>query len=169
MEAVSDNELTDDETVSWADTDKKASSSRDENDENSKASTSGPIVDLEDIESDEELPEPENKTEPGHNNELEQTVSPKNGHSKVEEQISTVEVPFCRQCRLSFIDVDALTSHEKTESHRFVLSGFKPSQGSHYCVVCWCGHKVRFHNLITSLDVRKSDKSGFWTTTNILF
>ena len=148
LEAVSDNELSDDDdSLSWT-ADKKASTSeRPENDENSKAS--GPIVDLEDIESDEDLPEPETKTPSGQISDSVEIVSPKNGHStNIEEKISTVEVPFCPKCRLSFVDVDALAIHEKTESHRFVLSGFKPSHGSHYCVICWCGHKVRIFTLI---------------------
>ncbi len=134
MEAVSDNELTDVDNISWNDkNDRQPSKDRQDIDENSKMS--GPVlVDLEDIESDEDLP--------AINLESKSLTSSKNGEDKSDEFVDAGNVPFCRHCHLLFSDVDALNSHNKTEPHCLNLSGFKPSNGSFYCVVCWIGHQV---------------------------
>jgi hypothetical protein len=147
---VSDNELMDD---SWTeDRQKEVDRPVDESEENSKTSniensktSVAAIVDLEDIESDEDLPdvdsknkEPENDLDDVDVKDDDDKPTSQNGNADV----NTNDVSFCRQCKLSFVDADAAKNHEKTEPHRLLLSGFKPSHGSHHCLVCWSGHKV---------------------------
>jgi hypothetical protein len=139
LEAVSDNELTDVEN------DRQSFKDRQETDESSKMS--GPVlVDLEDIESDEDLPGINESKSVTSSTNVDITRS-KNGVVKNDDDklcSETENVPFCRHCHLLFSDMDALDSHNKTEPHRLSLSGFKPSNGLFYCVVCWIGHQVFF-------------------------
>ena len=159
LEAVSDNELTDVDNISWNDkNDRHSSKDRQEIDENSKMS--GPVlVDLEDIESDEDLPGINFETKSLTSSTNVGGTRSKNGVDKKDDDESTKvidaeNVPFCRHCHLLFLDVDALNSHNKTEPHRLNLSGFKPSNGSFYCIYCWIGHQVTFDSglLITPQD-----------------
>ena len=114
LEAVSDSELVDDDD-----------DAADAQDDLRQPDDDKP-QDLENIDSDEDLPEFDaNSSEDQHLEQSEQSCR------------------SCRDCDLTFADPESLKSHEESENHGKVVAGSKPSPSSFGCVVCWLGFEVR--------------------------
>jgi hypothetical protein len=133
LEAVSDSELADDESKSRQDAERHLVDGQ------------ATPVDLENIESDEELPDLEAKNEDAASlasdisscDSLPDDASPKDASPDD-------DAPICRRCRLSFVDADGLASHEAGEVHQRVVAGSTPD-GLHGCLVCWLGFEVNHY------------------------